>query len=200
MYYNSNRMVTHMIYFIENIIDLFTNIMMTMGPISGFLIVIIESIVPILPLAAFIALNMIVFGPIPGFLISWIGTVIGCVISFYIFRKGFSKILYRNLKIDGKVNKFMGYVSNLSLTSLVLLMVLPFTPAFMFNIAGGLSKIPFRKFFIAVFIGKLSIVYFWGYVGTSFIESIRNPIVLFELSIMMSLAYIITLLVQKKLR
>ena len=71
-----------MIDLIEKIIDIFSDIMMEIGPISGFIIVVIESIIPILPLAAFIALNMIVFGSILGFIISWIGTVIGCIISF----------------------------------------------------------------------------------------------------------------------
>ncbi len=188
-----------MIDIIENLIDIFSNIMIRLGPLSGFIIIVIESIIPILPLAAFIALNMIVFGPLSGFLISWIGTVVGCIISFYLCRKGFSNLLYRKIKTDGKINKFMDYVSTMNTGKLVLLMALPFTPAFAFNIAGGLSKVPFRKFFISIFIGKISIVYFWGYVGTSFIESIRNPIILFELAVMMSLAYVITMLIQRRL-
>lgn len=188
-----------MVNTIETIITLATNIMIKTGVISGLLIIIIESIIPILPLAVFIALNMIVFGPIVGFLISWMGTIIGCVISFYLFRKGFSKFLYRNLKIDGKMNKFMKFVSNLNLVNLTLVAALPFGPAFWINIACGLSKMPFKTFLIAVIIGKISIVYFWGYVGSSFIDSLHNPIILLELAVMMSLAYIITLLIQKKL-
>lgn len=188
-----------MVNTIETIITLATNIMIKTGVISGLLIIIIESIIPILPLAVFIALNMIVFGAVVGFLISWMGTIIGCVISFYLFRKGFSKFLYRNLKIDGKMNKFMKFVSNLNLVNLTLVAALPFGPAFWINIACGLSKMPFKTFLIAVIIGKISIVYFWGYVGSSFIDSLHNPIILLELAVMMSLAYIITLLIQKKL-
>lgn len=188
-----------MIDLIEKIIDIFSDIMMEIGPISGFIIVVIESIIPILPLAAFIALNMIVFGSILGFIISWIGTVIGCIISFYLFRKGFSKILYKRLKIDSNIKKIMNYVSNINITGLVLLVALPFSPAFAINIACGLSKMPFKNFLIAILIGKLSIVYFWGYIGTGFVESIRNPIILLELMVMLSLTYIITLLIKKKL-
>ncbi len=188
-----------MIVIIESIIAMVTGIMMKFGFVSGLLIIIIESIIPILPLAAFIALNMIVFGPIVGFLISWIGTIIGCIISFYLFRKGFSKFLYRRLKIDGKMSKFMKFVSNLNLVNLTLVAALPFGPAFWINIACGLSKMPFKTFLIAIIIGKISIVYFWGYVGSGFIDSLHNPIVLLELIVMMSLAYVITLLIQKKL-
>lgn len=188
-----------MVNAIETIIALATNIMIKTGFISGLLIIIIESIIPILPLAAFIALNMIVFGPLVGFLISWIGTIIGCVISFYLFRKGFSKFLYRRLKIDGKMSKFMKFVSNLNLINLTLVAALPFGPAFWINIACGLSKMPFKTFLVAIIIGKISIIYFWGYVGSGFIDSLHNPVILLELAVMMSLAYVITLLIQKKL-
>ena len=49
----------------------------------------------------------------------------------------------------------MNYVSNINITGLVLLVALPFSPAFAINIACGLSKMPFKNFLIAILIGKL---------------------------------------------
>jgi uncharacterized membrane protein YdjX (TVP38/TMEM64 family) len=188
-----------MISTIELIIDFFAELMRTVGPAMGFLIIVIESIFPILPLAAFITLNVIVFGPVKGFLISWTATIVGCIISFYICRKGFSDKIYKYIKIDGKTHKLMKRISNMSLSKVVIILALPFTPAFMLNFAAGLSKIPFRKFLIGVILGKISIIYFWGYVGVGLIESIRNPIILFEIFVIMSLVYVLSLLIQKRL-
>lgn len=184
---------------IESIIKTITDIMRFSGPLSGFLIIILESIIPILPLGAFIALNTIVFGPFYGFIISWIATIVGCIMSFYAFRLGFSKTLYKNIRIDGKVYKFMDYVSTISLAQLTLLVALPFTPAFAVNIASGLSTMSFGKYIISIIIGKLSIVYFWGYIGTSLIESLKDPITLLEVAVLMSIAYVISRLIQKYL-
>lgn len=184
---------------IESIIAIITDIMRFGGPASGFLIIILESIIPVLPLGAFIALNNIVFGPLWGYIISWVATIIGCLMSFYTFRLGFSGIFYKNVKVDGKVRRFMNYVSIINLAQLTLLVALPFTPAFAINIACGLSKIKLKKYFISLIIGKLSIVYFWGYIGTSFLESIKNPLILLEIAALLGIAYIISRLIQKYL-
>lgn len=183
--------------FLENTITTITDIMRLCGPLSGFLIIILESIIPILPLAAFIALNNIVFGSFWGFIISWVATIMGCFLSFYAFRLGFSKVLYRNIRTDGKVHKFMNYVSKITLAQLTLLVALPFTPAFLINIASGLSKMPTKKYILSIIIGKISVVYFWGYVGTGFIESIKDPASLLEITVLMSIAYVISRLIQK---
>ena len=52
------------------------------GLLLGMIIIILESIIPILPLAVFIAVNMILFGNFFGFILSWTSTIIGCLIMF----------------------------------------------------------------------------------------------------------------------
>ena len=47
-------------------------------------------------------------------------------------------------------------------------------------------------------LAKISIVYFWGYVGTTFVESLENPIALFKLGIILIITYIISHIVCKK--
>lgn len=185
---------------LENVITTITEIMKSVGPLAGFFLIILESIIPVLPLAAFIALNNIAFGSFWGFVISWVATIIGCLISFYAFRLGFSKVLYKNIKNEGKVHRFMDYVSKISLPKLTILVALPFTPAFVINIASGLSKMNTKYYLISLFIGKLSIVYFWGYIGTSFFESIKKPSILFGIAVLLLLTYVISRLIQKYLK
>ena len=47
-------------------------------------------------------------------------------------------------------------------------------------------------------IAKISIVYFWGFIGTTFLESITDIKVLMELGIILLCTYIISKIVMKK--
>ena len=99
---------------ITELIDKITSVMGSMGFISGFLLIILESMIPILPLAVFIALNIMTFGSFFGFLISWIATVIGCMIAFTLCRKlrdKFEKKYGKNENVKKFKNCFTIYTS-----------------------------------------------------------------------------------------
>lgn len=164
----------------------------------GFFVIILESIIPILPLALFIALNMIVFGNFMGFILSWIATVMGCQLSFLIFRKGLSKKLYHNIDNKPRTKKLMNIISNISFSKLVIIMAIPFTPAFSINIGAGLSKLEHKKFFLATLIAKISIVYFWGFIGTTFVQSITDITVIIKLLFILLVAFILSKIVINK--
>ncbi|MEG0025916.1 MAG: VTT domain-containing protein [Bacilli bacterium] len=168
------------------------------GVFMGFFVIVLESILPILPLAVFIALNMIVFGNVFGFIMSWIATTIGCILAFTICRKGFSNRLYRFIKKKNKLEKLMNNISNIKFTNLVLITALPFTPAFSINIAAGLSKISYRKFIAAIIIAKLVVVYFWGFIGTTLLESITDIKVILRIIVLMVIVYLVSRIINKK--
>lgn len=184
--------------FVSNSTTILTNI----GPIGGVFLIILESIFPMLPLSVFITLNMISFGSFFGFIISWLSTIIGCMLSFTLFRHFFQKKLYRFIKKkeQDKFTDIMKAISNINFSNLVMLIAIPFSPAFLINIAGGLSKIKTEKFFLAIMIGKIVIVYFWGYIGTTLLESLTNIMVLFKIGGLLVLAFFISKLVEKKLK
>lgn len=181
---------------ITELIDKITSVMGSMGFISGFLLIILESMIPILPLAVFIALNIMTFGSLFGFLISWIATVIGCMIAFTLCRKLRDKFekKYGN---NENVKKFKKYINKLSYSNLVILIALPFTPAFAVNIAAGLTDIDPKKYFSALLIGKLPMVYFWGFIGKSLLESITDPYVIAQVVFMVLIAYLVSKLANK---
>lgn len=188
------------------IIDAFvtnaTEILVGFGPIAGIIMIMIESMIPVLPLAVFITLNMVSFGSIFGFLISWLSTIAGCMISFTLFRYFFSNKLYRFIK-EKEQDKFasiMKAISNINFSNLVILIAIPFSPAFLINIAAGLSKIKIEKFFLAVIIGKIIMVYFWGYIGTSLLESLTDITILFKIAILLVIAFVMSKIVEKKLK
>lgn len=187
---------------IDSFVNTATEILIGFGPIAGIFMIMIESMLPVLPLAVFITLNMVSFGPVFGFLISWLSTIAGCMISFTLFRHFFSKKLYRFIKKkeQDKFASIMKSISNISFSNLVVLIAIPFSPAFLINIAGGLSKIKVEKFFLAIILGKIIMVYFWGYIGTSLLESLTDITILFKIAILLVIAFIMSKVVEKKLK
>lgn len=170
------------------------------GAIISCLLIITESMLPFLPLCVFITLIFYSFGKVIGFIISWICTCIGCYLSFKLFRSKIKGWFERKLvdKKSGKqIKKIMEYIDEISLSGLAILVAIPFTPAFAVNIAAGLSDISEKKFITGILIGKLFMVYFWGYIGTTLIECLTHPTYLIRIIIMLVLAFVISKIVNK---
>lgn len=185
---------------IENLINTILDSLGVCGPVSGCILIVLESIFPILPLFVFITFNFLSFGKFIGFIISWIFTCLGCFLSFYLFRKKMRPWIYKRLKNKGLLSKkTMQTVTNLKLEELTMLISIPFTPAFLVNIACALSKMSFKKFLIAIIIGKIFLVYFWGFIGVSLIESFKHPIYLVKILVILILSLIISKIIKKKL-
>ena len=172
----------------------------TFGVLFSVCFIFVESILPVLPLSVFITINFMVLGPLIGFIISWIFTVLGCIMSYTIFRKGLGN-KFDNLTSNKKLlNKYKHLFKNISTTKLLLIIAMPFTPAFVVNIVCGLIKMDFKKYFIALLFGKIAMVYFWGFVGTSLVESINNPIILLKIVLIMSITYLLYVILRKVLK
>ena len=179
--------------FIMNTIDA----MGVYGPLLGSLFIVLESIIPPLPLFVFITINFLAFGYVMGFIISCVCTIIGCVISYFLVKKLLRNFVVKKIKNVDLLNRCMHYIENMSLTKITVILAIPFTPAFMMNIAAGLVNMNFKKFFIAILISKIFLVYFWGFVGTSLVESFQNPSSLITVVVMMLLAYGMSLIIKK---
>ena len=167
------------------------------GPILACFLIIIESIIPVLPLFVFITVIFLAYGSVIGFIISWICTCLGCLLSYSLVKYFTTKFIKPE---NDKLKKLVKIINKISYSELVMLIAIPFTPAFLVNIAAGISKMNTKKFMTAIMIGKISLVLFWGFIGTSLIESISNPKILIEIGIMMLIAFILSRIVNKKYR
>lgn len=183
---------------IENLQQLVISSPTYLGVLIGMLVIILESMLPMLPLAVFIALNMILFGNLAGFVMSWVATVIGCILMFTISRKYFSNFFERKTKNSKKVRNLMNIINKMEFSTLVIITTLPFTPAFLINIAAGLSKMSYKKFILNILISKIAVIYFWGYIGTTFLESLSDISVLVKLGIILVGTYILSKVIMKK--
>ncbi|MEG1597125.1 MAG: VTT domain-containing protein [Bacilli bacterium] len=188
--------------FIDVIINNLVIFLANFGVLAGVLIILLESILPILPLAFFIALNIFTFGNVLGFLISYFATCLGCILSFILFRYFFSNKLeaYIQKRHSKKLDILLKRINNFKFSELTILIALPFSPAFLINIAAGLSKMSFKKFLSSILIGKTCIIYFWGYVGKSLLESITDLDTIIKVSLMLVFAYLVSKLLEKKIK
>jgi len=191
--------------FLKDLDTIITGILNSLGvfaPILACLLILVESMIPVLPLAVFITVNFHYLGVIPGFLISYLLTCAGCTISFFLSRTKVKKYFDRMLdkKEHQKLKKIMKRLDKMKLEEIALIIAIPFTPAFLVNIAAGLSNINFKKYLYSLLIGKLFMVYFWGFIGTSFLESLKNPYILIKIGIILIIVFIISKIVNKKFR
>ena len=171
-----------------------------LGVLLSALITIFESIIPVIPIGIFFALNCMILGKIPGLFLSYGATIIGCMLSYilvsYFLKDRFTKFL--NKRKSGQ--KVINFINKSNFISLTVIMAVPFAPAFLINVAAGLSdNISRKRFLLSLIIGKLFLVYFWGFIGTSLKESISDPIVLLKIGIMVVIAYIASNIINKKL-
>lgn len=172
------------------------------GWLVGFILVLLESFLPILPLGAFVALNVNAFGFIPGITISWIATTIGSFLTYILFFYVSNKIIYKVIN-QNKQNKIIDKISvfkKIKLTHLVLIMTVPFAPSCFINLLAALAAIPKDKYLISLIIGKALMIIFWGYIGKSFIESMTNIKAIIFILLILLIAYLITKIVSKKFK
>lgn len=185
---------------INTFIEYSTNVISNGGVLLGMFLIIIKSFIPVLPLSVFVALNTHTFGLLPGILMSWVSTCIGCFISYSIFYYVSNNVIYKHLskKTMKKVDKAIDKFKNISLSNLTVIITLPFTPAFLINILSGVSGMSRKKFLVAILIGKVFMISFWGYIGKSLVESMTDITTIIIMSIMIIIAYVLSKAVGKK--
>ena len=178
------------------LINTLTTFIGQFGYFSGFLLVFLESIIPVLPLSVFVAVNIFTYGSLAGFLVSYVGTVLGCICAYYLCRL-FNNYFEKKFKGDKKVKELKKKLRKVKLPTLVLILAIPFTPAFAINIAAGLTNYDFKKYLTAILIGKLPMIYFWSFIGASLKESLTDWTILVKIAVMLIITYLISHVVNK---
>ena len=184
---------------ISLIIQQIVEVLIDFGPVGGFFLVIIESILPVLPLGVIVGLNMLSFGKVFGFLLSYVATICGCIGSFFLFRYVIKDKFMNLFSEKNRVNidKWMKRLTEINFSTLVVILALPVTPAFAVNIAAGLCDIKFRKYFMALLIGKPAMLLFYGYIAVSVVESLHDPMNFIKVGVLVLIAYVISKILQK---
>ena len=156
--------------------------------IVGFTSVLIESLLPILPLIAIVTANAALFGMYPGLIISWIGSTSGTICLFFLIKKISNNRLV-NLVKNEKVEKAIHWIEEKGFILLFLAYACPFLPACVVTISQGLAKRDSSVFISAVLTGKLVMFFIISYIGKDIVGFITNPLKVLLLLIITFIAW-----------
>jgi len=129
------------------------------GPLPGFLLVLLESFLPFLPLMLIVAANANIYGLGVGFLLSWLGVMSGAICLFWISRKLGGRVKSWAERKYPRMKRFFDWIERKGFTPLFLLACFPFSPSAIITTLSGLSKVPFSTFIIATALGKAVMIF-----------------------------------------
>ncbi len=159
---------------LENVMEIIKHYR-SLGPVPGILLPMFEAFVPILPLIVFVMANANAFGLWLGFLYSWLGAVMGAMFVFLLVRKYGQRRILSFLPKHPKVQKLMKWVERHGFGPVFLLICFPFTPSAVVNIVAGLSKISTAQYMLALFVGKIVMIFTISFIGYDLHALITKP-------------------------
>jgi uncharacterized membrane protein YdjX (TVP38/TMEM64 family) len=162
-------------YFTEDKVVMMLAKYKALGPLFGIGLPYIESFLAGLPLFAFVIANANAFGLWLGFLFSWIGTSLGALSVFLLFRKLTQFKFVQRITKYKRLQQGMTWLNQHSFGTLFLLSCFPFTPSSLLNIVAGLSRMPSSRFLPPVMLGKAVMVFMMSLLGHNFISVYQKP-------------------------
>ena len=146
------------------------------GYITGFIILYLRAIVPVLPLTLYVVLLIHAYGLFPGIIISWLGIVSGTFTVFLICKKFVNTIRMKKLKSRKSVQRLISFIDRQGLIPLFVLLCFPFTPNTLINIIASLSHIKIKYYFFVLVISKLISITILGVMGKEIFTIFTNPL------------------------
>ncbi|MDL2211338.1 VTT domain-containing protein [Erysipelotrichaceae bacterium OttesenSCG-928-M19] len=189
---------------IKEIHEIITNIVLFFGQfgiIGAIGMALLEAIFPSLPLIAIAGININNYG-FMGFIFTYIGSVSGTLIVFVLIRTFFTdKFQDSNfLKKHKRIIRFMNWIEYRGLSSIMVMMSLPFLPTSLINYACALSRMRKREFLYAVIVSKAVSIGLLSYIGSSLIDFIDKPYNALIALILLVIVYIISKIIEKRLK
>jgi len=158
------------------------SIIQTMGPIGFFIVMILQAIIVFIPSEAILILGGTSYGLFWGSIIGGFGVLGGAVVAFYLSRRLGRPIAE---KLVGKTwltfadkwfDKYGGW-------AVLVGRILPFVPFDAISYGAGLTKIDFKTYILATFIGSFPRAIFYSYLGVIIPTQREGMEVLFTIAI-----------------
>lgn len=143
--------------------------------VIGFILIIVETFIPALPLVTIVGTNAFVLGIWLGFFISWIGSVLGSIGLFLISSRISNSKIINRINND-KIYKFKEWVKKQGFSMIFITYLCPFIPDFLITITSGISQMKLANFIPGMMLGKFIMFLGISYIGNDFTNFIKNPI------------------------
>lgn len=155
--------------------DILINFVRQGGPLFGILLPVIEAFIPIMPLVAFVIINVTVFGFFLGYLYSWIGNCLGSYLLFLLLRLIGAKRLENRIK-KSKYAGTLGKIRRKNFQVLFFLYCFPFTPSFLISGAAALTNMSVHQFLLILIPSKFVMLLSLSFIGQNIRSFFRNPV------------------------
>lgn len=116
---------------------------------------IVLSIVGVIPSAFLTVINITVFGFWGGFWVSLVGEIMGSVIAFWLYRKGFRRFIDSRSKHTPRLQRLLHASQAEAFVFVIGLRLLPFMPSGLVNLYAAVGTMSFLLFTVASSIGKI---------------------------------------------
>jgi uncharacterized membrane protein YdjX (TVP38/TMEM64 family) len=119
-----------------------------------FSICFLQPILLPMPEAATVTAGSAVFGSLTAACISFVGTLLGIIVAYFIAKTGGQKLIQMFVKED-HIKQYQRYVSKNEISILMILFVIPILPDEVICIGAGMSGLRFITFLIVASVAKL---------------------------------------------
>jgi len=138
----------------EQILTIFRNYPHAAILISLALSIVI-ALLGIVPSVFITAANILFFGFWKGAAISFLGEVVGAIIAFGFYRKGFKQKLHQQLEKFPRVQRLIEAEGRRAFLLILSLRLLPFVPSGLVTFAASIGKVSALNFLVASSLGKI---------------------------------------------
>lgn len=167
--------------------------------IAGFIIISVETFIPVLPLIAIVVANVFILGMWLGFFVSWVGSSLASILLYFLASK-FSKYnIFKKYKHNKKVGEIITWIRKQGFTSIFVSYSCPFIPDFLITIASGLVQLDFKSFASGMIFGKFVMFLLISYVGEDVGAFFSSPTKIIVFSISIAISWIIGNNVNKRI-
>lgn len=164
----------------------------------GFIIIIVETFIPALPLVAIIGANAFVLGIALGFSVSWIGSVLGSIVLFLLSTKFSDSELIKRINNE-KIEQFKRWVNKQRFSMIFVVYLCPFIPDFLITITAGISKMKLSSFVPGMALGKFIMFFVISYIGNDIKTFITDPLKVISLIVLVFVFWILGDKVNKRI-
>lgn len=168
----------------------------SLGLLVPVVLVMIEALLPALPLIAIVVLNVTAHGVVAGFLTSWIGSVIGSIIVFNLSRRILRKWYIKTFA--NRKQRLMKWVNRSGFMELFLLTCVAFTPSSLINIVYGCSQFDEKLFYKTILFSKFIMILVLALFGGSIAQAYEKPGFLFISALILGLLLLVTYIIKRR--
>lgn len=146
------------------------------APIISFLLMLFQSIIAPLPSFVITFVNASLFGWWKGAILSWIGTVTGASMCFWISRY-FGRDVAARLATRTALKSVDKFFDRYGKYAVLIARLLPFVSFDVVSYGAGLTSMSFWSFFWATCIGQIPITIVYSYVGDMLTGSAKTVVI-----------------------